>query len=492
MENKYQNVSKFYVITKIADEETIFIDPILVVEFWETLGYRKLKIGNKYNIVKIERASIITLVKEFILREELRDYVTFKKVRAVKLKLYNQDFVVKKLFENLETIEINFRYGDAETAYFFYLNGIMKVTKTNIELINYEKYNGYVWASQINKREIKSHEYENSEFNTFISRISNDDPKRRLSLITILGYLMHSYKDPSVSKAIILMDQEISHDNNIVAGGTGKSLIGYALSKMVSVVFFNGKNLKSEDKFFLSSVKPENKIMFFDDVTNRFNFENFYSMITGDMPMEKKYQDTEVVNYKDSPKLLISSNYIIKGSGGNAENRRKIEFEVSSYYKDIKTPIEEFGHRLFDDWDILEWLRFDNLMITITQHYLNTGIIEPININAKLNRLISDTSIEFVEFMNEILKNPLLYGGDIRNKDVNFNKTILYKTFIKLNPLTQYKPTANTFKKWIDSYCKFHNIQYLHNKSNGGVYVALYNIIKEEKYDDISEIKIEK
>jgi hypothetical protein len=492
MTNKFKDVVPFYIIHKSDDGKiTVDIDPILVVEFWEKLGYRKLRTGVNYNIVKIDRGSIVKLVKDIELREELRDYTKLNKAREVQKLIYSKDFVVKKIYENLETIEISFRYGDATTALFFYLNGIVSVTHNGIKITNYEEYDGYLWEGQINQRNIRGFEYINAEFKTFLLRICNDNQDRCESLLSILGYLLHSYKDPTVSKAIILMDLEIDPDDTAANGGTGKSLIGQALSKIVSVAFFNGKNVRTEDKFFFSGVKPENKIMFFDDVTKFFDFESFYSMITGDMPVERKYKDPIVIDYQDSPKLLISSNYIIKGSGGNAENRRKIEFEISSYFKDVKTPIEEFGHRLFDDWEEEEWLRFDNLMIKATQLFLVKGIIEPKSINAKKNRLTSDTSTEFIEFMDDIIKNPTKYQGEIREINANFNKAILFKMFLSSNPSHTNKLSPIKFKKWIDSYCAYNNIKTKHHKSNGGIYVALYNIIKASEDDNISEIKIE-
>jgi len=492
MTNRFKDVKPFYTIQFLeGDKNNYVIDPILVVEFWEKLGYRKLRIGINYNIVKIEKGSIVRLVNETELREELTDYTKLKNVRVVQRDLYNKDYVVKKLYENLETIEMSFRYGDASTALFFFLNGIVLVTRNNINMISYEEYNGYIWDSQIIQRNLRPFDYKNAEFSTFLLRICNDDYQRCESLLSILGYLLHSYKDPTVSKAIILMDLEIDIEDNTANGGTGKSLIGQALSKMVSVAFFNGKNVRTEDKFFFSGLKPENKIMFFDDVTKSFSFESFYSMITGDMPIERKYKDPTVLDYQDSPKLLISTNHIIKGSGGNAENRRKVEFEIYPYFKDVKTPIEEFGHRLFDDWDEEEWLRFDNLMMRATQLFLKKGIIEPKSINAKKNRLISDTSSEFVEFMDDLLNNPAKYQGEIRGNDVNFDKTILFEKFISINPSHTNRLSPIKFKKWIDSYCEFHNIKIKHHKSNGRVFVALYNIIKSIENENISKINNE-
>jgi hypothetical protein len=478
MTNRFKDVEPFYTIHILeGNKPNYVIDPILVVEFWEKLGYRKLRIGINYKIVKIEKGSIVKLVKETELREELRDYTKLKNARVVQRDIYNKDFVVKKLYENLETIEISFRYGNATTALFFFLNGIVLVTRNNINMISYEKYEGYIWDSQIIQRDIRLFEYKNAEFLTFLLRVSNDDYQRCECLLSILGYLLHSYKDSSVSKAVILIDQEIDLDNNTANGGTGKSLIGLSLSKIVPVSFFNGKNLKPTDKFFLSGIKPETKILFFDDTTKTFDFENLYPMITGSMEVERKYENRIDIDYRDSPKILISSNYVIRGTGGNAELRRKIEFELSPYFKDVKTPVEEFGHRLFEDWDEEEWLRFDNLMIRATQLFLKKGIIEPKSINAKKNRLTSDTSSEFVEFMDDIINNPTKYKGEIRGSDVNFDKAKLFEKFILINPSHTNRLSPIKFKKWIDSYCEFHNIKTKHNKSNGGIFVALYNII---------------
>jgi hypothetical protein len=492
MSNRFKDILPFYKIHKSKEGIiTVDIDPILVVEFWEKLGYRKLRTGINYNIVKIEKGSIVKTVKETDLREELRDYTKLNNARVVLRHLYSKDFVVKKLYENLETIEIKFRYGDSTTALFFYLNGIVSFSRNSFIMIKYEDYDGYIWDVQIIQRNIRPFEYKNAEFLTFLLRVSNDNHQRCESLLSILGYLLHSYKDSSISKAVVLIDQEIDPDNNTANGGTGKSLIGVSLSKIVPVSFFNGKNLKPNDKFFLSGIKPETKILFFDDTTKSFDFENLYPMITGSMEVERKYENRIDIDYQDSPKLLISSNYVIRGSGGNAELRRKIEFELSSYFKDVKTPIEEFGHRLFEDWDEEEWLRFDNLMIRATQLFLKKGVIEPKSINSKKNRLTLDTCSEFIQFMDDLIINPTKYEGQIRGVDVNYNKAILFNMFLSINPSHTNRLSQIKFKKWIDSYCEFHNIETKHNKSNGGVFVALYNIIKTIENENISEINNE-
>ena len=184
--------------------------------------------------------------------------------------------------------------------------------------------------------------------------------------MSIIGYLLHTFKDPSLSKSIILMDSEIDVEYNEASGGTGKSLIGKAISQILPILFIDGKTMKSQDKFRLSGLNNYHRIIFFDDVKKDFDFESLYPLITGDLYIEKKYKNAVVIPSSETPKILITSNYVVKGGGGNAEKRRKIEYEGSSYFKEVQTPLEEFGHRFFDDWDKTEWVKFDNFMETVS------------------------------------------------------------------------------------------------------------------------------
>ena len=186
------------------------------------------------------------------------------------------------------------------------------------------------------------------------------------------------------------------------------------------------------------------------------------------------------MDFKDVPKVMITSNYIVMGTGGNSENRRKIIFEVNSHYRENPSIIEEFGHRFFDDWTELEWLKFDNYLIYCVQQFLNNGLIEAESINENKNRLIQETNTDFVNFMEAILENPLSNNGDIKDNRVRFDKAILLQMFIAENPEHSKLITPITFKKWIDTYAQNKGIKKEHQKSNSQYYVIFYNVITEE------------
>ena len=440
-----------------------------LILFWESLGYKKVvdEAGN-YMLVHIKKGSIVKEIREHFLRNEVRNYLNYTKKHEVWGVFLRSDYVVKKLFESFEAIDMTRKTGDEKTGYLYYQNLILKVTAENVEFIEYENFILDVNAECV--------------FGHFVFIIANEEKERLKSIISIIGYLIHSYKDPSFSKAIILMDSEIDVEFDEANGGTGKSMIGKAISQIVPILFMDGKTMKSNDKFRLSGLNNHHRVIVFDDVKSDFDFESLYPMITGDLYIEKKYKNAVVISSTETPKLLITSNYVVKGGGGNAEKRRKVEYEVSTYFKNVLTPYEEFGHRLFDDWDEIEWVKFDNFMVKALQFYLKNGMIEPQSINIDYNRLKLETTVDFIDFMDNIISNPESYLKQSSTDTLIIDKNKLFDSFLNKKPNTAKRITPIIFKKWIDKYCNYYQIPTNHYKSNGNVFVEfnISNLIRNK------------
>lgn len=483
MIDKFKYTLPFFT-DKIKEDGTkkIIIHNEKLILFWESLGYRKVVDENgDYNLVIIKRGSIIKKIKEHTLRVAIREYTNYIKRYDVWVEYLNKEYIVKKLFETFHTIEVNRNSGNSDIGYLFYRNTILQVTSEKIEFVSYEKFDGFVWELEIIDREYIDTSNKECMFGDFLQIIANEERERLQSILSIIGYLIHSFKDPSYAKAIILMDSEIDIEFDQANGGTGKSLIGKAISHIVPLLFIDGKTIKSQDKFRLSGLNSHHRIIFFDDVTKTFDFESLYPLITGDLYIEKKYKNAVVIPNKETPKILITSNYVVKGGGGNAEKRRKVEYEVSAYFKNELSPLEEFGHRLFDDWDQDEWIRFDNFMVKSLQYYLEKGLIEPVSINVDFNRLKIETSVEFIDFMDALLRsqNHVQPSSEV----LVFDKAELFKDFTQANLNNKDRITIITLKKWIEKYCGFHQIATNHYKSNGKVLVEL-NISKIIRRDE--------
>ena len=267
---------------------------------------------------------------------------------------------------------------------------------------------------------------------------------RQFSLISTMGYLLHRYKDSTQAKVIILVDEQISMDGE-GNGGTGKTIIATAISKLRKMVSIDGRNF-TWNRFSLEVVDLDTNVVFFDDVKEKFIFENLYSIITTGMDVEKKNKSRFHIPFEDSPKIIIGSNYTVKGTGGHSEQRRKFTVEISNYYGKHLSPDVEFGHTFFEQWDVVEWNKFDNFMINATQTFLKNGLIEYEHINLPERELMSNTNPDFVNYIE----------CQIFEIGTNYNLKIYFDDFIENNP--QFRNLfPRTFNKWLVTYFKYKN-----------------------------------
>lgn len=481
MEANSRDCTFWQIIKNDKGDDKIYIIQSIFITFLERNGYRKLINGPSYQLIKITRGSIIEVVETHSIREKIKDFLYSQNLKEVwEVFLYN-DYLSKKYIESLKSISISFNYGSESTAVFFYENGVLFVTQEICQLNDYEIFEGYVWKNNINRRKIESKEFDGCEFQKFLYNISGQSQERLICLETAIGYLLHTHKDPALTKAIILIDEEM--DNEQSQGGTGKSLIAEGIKKVIPVLKKDGKQLKSNDKFFFADVELFHEVIVFDDVKRNFDFESLYSVLTGDMPIEKKYKNPTNLEFKDVPKVLITSNYVVIGTGGNSEKRRKVIFEVNSYYRVTTSITQEFGHRFFDDWNNEEWLKFDNYMISCVKKFLEHGLLEAPYINAKKNRLIEETNKDFVEFLNDVLADPGSFGGDIKVPHCKFDRAQLFDKFIEINPHLKWQISPHSFKKWIDTYAGIMEIEIKNQKSNGKNFTYFYDVIKIQSID---------
>ncbi len=95
-------------------------------------------------------------------------------------------------------------------------------------------------------------------------------------------------------------------------------------------------------------------------------------MIQG-IVIEKKGKQSIEIPLEYSPKTIITTNYAIKGAG-ESHKRRRVDIALDDHNNATHTPIDEFGHMLFDAWDEYEWMNFDGFMLSCVQLFLNTGV----------------------------------------------------------------------------------------------------------------------
>ena len=353
----------------------------------------------------------------------------------------------------LETAKFNIEEDGPDFSIIYYKNCALKIFKDRFEKVEYENLNGFVWKKQVIDRDFIDADHHESEFRTFLWLASSKNVNKYNSLKSVIGYLMHSYKTSANNKAIIFNDETISDNPN---GGSGKSLFWNALSKMKKVASIDGKTFEFNKSFPYQAVPVDTQLLVFDDVKKNFNFEYLFSLITEGITLEYKGQDAVKLPVNKSPKIIITTNYTIGGVGGSFE-RRKFEVEMSSYFNSNHTPLDEFGHMLFDDWNSQEWARFDHFMINCLKYYLEKGLVPFEFTNLENRKLINETSAEFLEWMAD---------GNI-SEDHRHIKSICFDNFIEENKDFRSWLKSKRFNMWIQKYCQFHGKQYKEGNSQG-------------------------
>ena len=377
-------------------------------------------------------------------------------------KYLNGSYASKSKTNGLDTIqEMNLNKCTPNVAYFFFKNGALKVEKDTVSLIPYDDYDGYVLESQIIDFEINlSQPVEQSEFDRFIINVTLKQANRYHYLTTSIGYIIHGYKDRTFSKALILLDEELDFSGE-AHGGTGKSIIGRAVAEISPTLMKDGKNLNNNNnRFFYQDISLGHQVLYLDDVKPNFDFEHFYAITTGEMTVEEKYKASYKIPFELSPKLLISSNYMVQGSGRESDARRRIEVEIAPYYSMSYTPLDDFGRKLFDDWSDSEWNNFYLTMVGYCQKFIENGVLQTAPINLEENKLKMATDISFVEFCDS----NIVFGENVT--EIVKNKSSLYETFRTSYPVESKNVSNIQFKKWLDIWAKHRSLQVRHFKSN--------------------------
>ena len=457
------------------------LDPESLHVYLVNRGYRSYKpAGVKATIlVKIEGNLIREISKEEIWelcwnyidleyhftdgeeRRQVKD--TFQRSRSL--------FHIQNL-SLLRTVEINECKDTKDMSYIFFADCVLAITANQIQLKEYADIENQVFETDIHSISIKPFiKSENNiilsivpegEFYEFIQDLcKNEDETINQdsleSLKTIIGYLVHRYKNPSLSKAVIFMDTYIDDNAN---GRTGKGLLTKALDYVRKTAFIDGKRFNFKNRFELSEVGFSTRIIRIDDIPKDFKFEDIFPLITERATVEHKYEDSVSIPYELSPKIVITTNYTVKGTGASHEGR-KAEFILSNTYNADYSPQMKFGHLFFYEWDDKEWVNFYLLIAHCVQEFLNKGLVQP-RFNVAERELKIEATSEFIKHINENV-----------DPGVKLNKKEVYDDFYTKNP-NHYKIELTTFNNWLQLYARAYGFKMNTSHSGSDYYFEFY------------------
>jgi hypothetical protein len=437
-----------------SEKGVIKIVPLYFKRFLEDNGFYKYAPEGSKSFVFVR---VTNNLIDHTTEKEMKDFVLDYLYQIEDVSIYNYFAEQTRFFKEefltlINTIDVYFIEDTKDTSYLYFQNCAVEIKKNSVTAIDYVDLDGYVWKDRVIARVFRECLITGCDYKTFINNVCNQSEARTKSMESTIGFMMHGHKNLSYCPAVILNDEVISDNPE---GGTGKGIFMNALSHMKKLVTIDGKAFAFEKSFAYQLVSVDTQILCFDDVKKYFNFERLFSVVTEGLTLEKKNKDAIKIPFSKSPKIAITTNYAIKGTG-NSFQRRKWELELYQHYTKLYTPQDEFGKLFFGDWDVDEWCVFDNYMIECLQLYLSEGLVESEFVNLKIRQLSASTSHDFIEWCGLIAdsneNDKLGFGFKIYKNELYFDFIDEYPDY---GPKSKMTISRQVFYKWLYSYAEY-------------------------------------
>lgn len=385
----------------------------------------------------------------------------------------------------LPIVQPNFLQAEAGTQYFYFDNNAWEITKQGIKTFENSNIRHHIWSDKIIRRNVNlfsplitftkdedgNYSYTLSEqgkkchFLQFLINASNFTHKKEkliaagnkdifiadeerqentnhlLSKLCAIGYMALDFKDPNVIKAVVGMDgkQGTGMDSN---GRCGKSLIGVAMQQVVPTAYINGKKKDLDgDQFIWNDIVDKTQLVFMDDVLKGFNLESQFANLSGSWQVNYKGGGRRTFPFSGSPKMYISTNFTLRGTGDSFRARQWL-LGFSDYYNANHQPKDDFKILFFNEWENDQWELFWNLMAQCVYLYMNFGVVEApeerlmqrIDMN-----IMGDKFIEWAEAYFENEDEPRLnkrisrrdmeisHKGELSSKEIQFLTPQLFR-----------------------------------------------------------------
>lgn len=489
-------------------EKGISIDLVKFRNFLKFHGYCKLYyMPNKYMFCRkrdnvVEEVSL-PVIKDFIfnhvksmtgliLTHAAKNKVEYKyyptQLLEFMIRTARSTFSVDRM-EMLPSIQkTDFLSPYKDRNFFFFNNGFVHVNHATWKLFPYDRLEKYIWKDQIEPRELQLSEpiddLGDCIFFKFISKTCDDNKKKINKLMSIIGYMLNDFPGGK-RKAVILTDS--NPDDAMQKGRTGKSLIAMGMSHLRVVTNINGKAFDYTKDFKYQGVNLSTQIINIDDLAPRFDINTLFSDITGKISVNLKNKQ----QFDVYAKFYITLNRLMRGVGDSFSDRF-IEFQLSHYFNKDHSPINEYGHHFFDDWDSKEWAKFFNFMFHCCQRYFMNMKDKPVGDGISVfedkeldeKKLVVNTSKDFCDFMFDCFEEKL-YSDVPHNIALNreFDKMPFFEMFRDKFP-TKIKISRNLFSRYLTFYGMHKGWMAVERRPGGVSKFAFYEKGHQEEEED--------
>lgn len=421
--------------------------------------------------------------------------------------LFRQKIIPSDNISHLNVVDnLNFNSSTSKSQLFYFNNAWIEVTSDNIKEHDYADYvkGCYIWKDTIIPHHFKQgnkqinlicddegkyyveieqnasskllrivrnmsrlHWRKQDEFQQPLTPEEKEQEEQNLfSFICCIGYLLHRYKSPSASYAVLFLDNAVSDSSNDCNGRNGKSFLISAIGRLNNSyrIDMNDYLNRSNKQFALAGVSEKNGMIFLDECPKDYAVGNLYGKITGPMDIEKKGQDIVQIESSKSPKFAIASNFTLNKKDPSTEARfckilvsdyYHVQTEINNY-KETRYVYDEFNQDIMtSEYSEEDWQNDFFFMIECLQIYLKLPIKER-------RRPSPTTQIKRRELLSSIDEDFMEWADDYFSKDSeNLNRKIQ-----KSKPYNKYKETINnemkqkTFTINLKKYCELKGYEY--------------------------------
>ena len=301
-----------------------------------------------------------------------------------------------------------------------------------------------------------------------------------VNLMFILGYLSAQYKNPGKPWLVFLQDMKIS-DIGQSSGRSGKSLVTIAAGKTRPSFYIGGrrKDVTEKTEFIYDGYTKFHNFIEVDDLYEFADFNFFYTQVTGKREINSKHISKQILDYPESGKMIISSNFELQNTD-NSTIARILNAAVSDYYhektkyndyRESRSPLSKFGRMLFDEFTEEEWNKFYNFMAYCIQLQMRFFKIQPPMANLEkrqLRRLMIrgvSKDEEFFKWANGYFTIPPEPRPEISPDDRGYFNVLIkrikaFEAFkATLTDVQAKKFKAGQFKLSLSAWCEYYGYE---------------------------------
>lgn len=287
----------------------------------------------------------------------------------------------------------------------------------------------------------------------------HEQEQNLVSKLFTIGYMLHHYKSPSRAWAPMAMDNKIGEDGEC-NGRSGKSFLFKALSLFMKTVKLSGRNAKLMDNpHVFDQVTQHTDFVLVDDCDRHLDTGAFYDLITSDMTVNPKNNQSYTIPFEQSPKFGFTTNYVPRDFSPSTE-ARLLYLVFSDYYHqrtegndylESRSIRDDFGRDLISSsYKEEDWNADINFFMQCCQFYLSMcqESIKPMPPmgNILKRKFKADMGTNFEEWAN------VYFAEEGDNLDTFIVRREAYDAFIDDAKVNKNFYTMNKFTKALRSF----------------------------------------